>query len=340
MRRSSHPSQQLKVLIPLRQRHYCPVRWYEHLFCLRTILLKTKQYVRDCKSTTFLVIRKIIEVDMKDFIQAPLPFKGQKRNFLKQFKECLKEFKDKTTFIDLFGGSGLLAHTIKQERPDARVIFNDYDWYVTRLENIETTNALIRELREVCVGLKGRGKEAILGERRQKVIDIITKYEKQGYVDYITLSSSLLFSGKYATNYKDMIKMNFYNKVKMSDYDATGYLQGVEVEHLDYKILFNLLRRLPNVCFILDPPYLSTDCSSYKSSWRLKDYLDVLLTLQDTSYFYFTSNKTSIVELCQWLAMHPQLENPLRDAKCRETIVGVNKDSKYKDMMFYKNQTY
>lgn len=282
-----------------------------------------------------------MEVDMREFIQAPLPFQGQKRNFLKQFKECLNEFKDKTTFIDLFGGSGLLAHTIKQQRPDARVIFNDYDWFVTRLEHINDTNSLIKEIREVCVGLKGRGKEAILGERRQKVIDIITKYEKQGYVDYITLSASLLFSGRYATNYEDMIRMQFYNKVKMSDYDATGYLQGVEVEHLDYKILFNnIYKRLPNVCFVLDPPYLSTDCSSYKSSWRLKDYLDVLLTLQGTSYFYFTSNKTSIVELCQWLAMHPNLENPLKDAERREVGVSVNKDAKYRDMMFYRNRTY
>ena len=277
---------------------------------------------------------------MKEFIQAPLPFQGQKRTFLKQFKNCLNEFQNKTTFIDLFGGSGLLAHTIKQQRPDARVIFNDYDWYITRLEHINDTNAIIKEIRKICVGLKGRGKDAITGERRQKIIDIITKYENQGYVDYITLSASLLFSGKYATNYTELVSQHFYNKVKMSDYDATGYLQGVKIEHMDYKLLFNIYRHLPNVCFVLDPPYLSTDCSSYKSSWRLKDYLDVLLTLQGTSYFYFTSNKTSIVELCQWLAIHPNLENPLKDAKHKKVSVGVNKSAKYTDMMFYKNLNY
>lgn len=277
---------------------------------------------------------------MKEFIQAPLPFQGQKRNFLKQFKECLNEFKDKTTFIDLFGGSGLLAHIIKQQRPDARVIFNDYDWFVTRLEHIGDTNALIKEIREVCIGLKKRSR--VTGERIQKVIDIITKYEKQGYVDYITLSSSLLFSGSYATDYEDMMKEQFYYRVRMSDYDATGYLQGVEVEHLDYKILFNIYKRLPNVCFVLDPPYLSTDCSSYNKSnyWRLTDYLDVLLTLQDTSYFYFTSNKSSIVELCQWLAMHSNLEKPLKDAERREVVSLVNNRAKYRDIMFYRNRTY
>lgn len=245
------------------------------------------------------------------------------------------------TFLLSFQGrnpGGLLAHTIKQQRPDARVIFNDYDWFVTRLKNIPTTNKLLAEIRNECVGLKGRGKEAVTDENRRKIIDIITKYEQQSYVDYITLSASLMFSGKYATNYEDFIKEKFYNNVKMSDYNADGYLAGVEVEHLDYKLLFSLYKHLPNVCFVLDPPYLSTDCTSYKSSWRLKDYLDVLLTLQGTSYFYFTSNKTSIVELCQWLAMHPNLENPLRDAQLREVTVSVNKDSKYRDMMFYRNK--
>ena len=82
---------------------------------------------------------------MKEFIQAPLPFQGQKRNFLKAFK-------DKDIFVDLFGGSGLLSHTIKQMRPEATVIFNDYDWYITRLQNIDKTNRLLAKIRNVMGG--------------------------------------------------------------------------------------------------------------------------------------------------------------------------------------------
>lgn len=144
-------------------------------------------------------------------------------------------------------------------------------------------------------------------------------------------------SGQFATDFEDLVKECFYNKIKQKDYEAEGYLEGVEVMHMDYKMLFDLYKYSPKVCFVLDPPYLLTDCSSYKSQWKLKDYLDVLLTLQGTSYFYFTSNKTSIPELCQWLAMHTNLENPLENACCRETSVGVNKDSKYRDLMFYRN---
>lgn len=275
---------------------------------------------------------------MKEFIQAPLPFQGQKRNFLKAFKECLNEFKDKDIFVDLFGGSGLLSHTIKQMRPEATVIFNDYDWYITRLQNIDKTNRLLAKIRNV-MGEKNLAKGQRLDDvLKGKIVEIIRKKEEmEGYVDYITLSTSLLFSGQFATDFEDLVKECFYNQIKQKDYEAEGYLEGVEVMHMDYKMLFDLYKYSPKVCFVLDPPYLSTDCSSYKSQWKLKDYLDVLLTLQGTSYFYFTSNKTSIPELCQWLAMHTNLENPLENACCRETSVGVNKDSKYRDLMFYRN---
>lgn len=274
---------------------------------------------------------------MKEFIQAPLPFQGQKRNFLKQFKECLNEFKDKEIFVDLFGGSGLLSHTIKQARPDAKVVFNDYDWFVTRLQNIDKTNRLLARIRTVPG--KKLAKQRLDDDLKEKIVDIIRKEVKmEGYVDYITLSASLLFSGQVRTNFKDFARERFYNSIKQKDYEAEGYLDGVEIVHWDYRMLFDLYKHLPNVCFVLDPPYLFTDCSSYGSRWKLKDYLDVLLTLQGLSYFYFTSNKTSIPELCQWMAMHPNLENPLENACCREVSVGVNKNVKYRDMMFYRNR--
>ena len=71
---------------------------------------------------------------MKNFTQAPLPFQGQKRRFLNDFKEALKDFKSTPLFVDLFGGSGLLSHTVKQLYPDADVIYNDFDDYHLRIE--------------------------------------------------------------------------------------------------------------------------------------------------------------------------------------------------------------
>lgn len=50
----------------------------------------------------------------KTYSQAPLPFVGQKRMFASEFRKVLKRFSDKTVFIDLFGGSGLLSHITKR----------------------------------------------------------------------------------------------------------------------------------------------------------------------------------------------------------------------------------
>ena len=74
---------------------------------------------------------------------APLPFMGQKRRFVRDFREMLKRFDDVTTIVDLFGGSGLLAHVAKRERPEARVIYNDYDYFCKRIEHVVTTNRIL-----------------------------------------------------------------------------------------------------------------------------------------------------------------------------------------------------
>ena len=86
---------------------------------------------------------------MKNYTSAPLPFMGQKKRFIREFRKALREFDHATVFVDLFGGSGLLSHVTKRERPDARVIYNDFDDYHVRLENIKRTNALLHDIRSI-----------------------------------------------------------------------------------------------------------------------------------------------------------------------------------------------
>ena len=72
------------------------------------------------------------------YLTAPLPFQGQKRNFVGEFRAALSELNpagEITTIVDLFGGSGLLSHTAKRHAPECRVIYNDFDGYRERLEN-------------------------------------------------------------------------------------------------------------------------------------------------------------------------------------------------------------
>lgn len=272
---------------------------------------------------------------MKNYIQAPLPFQGQKRRFLKPFKQCLNNYKPDAIYIDLFGGSGLLAHTVKQYYPNAHVIWNDFDNYADRLSNIDRTNLLIANLR-VILNDYPRDKR-ITGEIRESVLNRIKQAEKSGYVDYITLSSSILFSAKYVLSYEALEKETFYNNIKKQNYDASNYLDGVERVQNDYKQLHAKFKDNPNVVWLIDPPYLSTDTTTYNSDsyWRLKDYLDVLNVLEGSNYFYFTSNKSQIVELCEWFETRSFQGNPFAGSTTITVDTTLNKQAKYTDIMIY-----
>lgn len=275
---------------------------------------------------------------MKNYTTAPLPFQGQKRNFVKQFKEALTTYPESAIYVDLFGGSGLLSHTVKQEKPTARVIYNDYDNFQMRLKSISITNQILDEIRPLLKDSQRKCKVAPI--IKNKVLRLIKSNENKGnYIDYVSLSSNLLFSMNYVTSFNELEKQTFYNKIRKSNYNADDYLSGVEFVSKDYKRIFEEYKETPNVVFLVDPPYLSTDCSTYKNYWRLSDYLDVLKTLINTNYFYFTSNKSSIVELCEWIETNTGGRNPFNQAKVVYHYNSTTHNTGYTDIMLHKRWT-
>lgn len=270
----------------------------------------------------------------KTYMAAPLPFMGQKRRFAADFKEALNNFSEKTVFIDLFGGSGLLSHLARTVRPDAQIIYNDYDDYHLRIENIERTNALLADIRQMTA-IYPREKK-LPQEVKEAILRRIRKEEKSGFVDYITLSASLLFSMNYATSYEQLKAQTFYNSVRKEDYSCDGYLNGIEVVKCDYRDLYNQYKDRKDVIFFIDPPYLSTETGAYKCYWKLNDYLDVLNILNGISYFYFTSNKSSLIELLEWTERNLNAENPFKNAVKKEVRTSMNYNASFIDIMLYK----
>lgn len=269
-------------------------------------------------------------------MSAPLPFVGQKRMFARKYIKVLEQFKDCTVFVDLFGGSGLLSHITKQMRPDAKVVYNDFDNYRKRLENIPRTNLLLADFRLLAEGVPRH--KPITGEARERILERIGLEEKEwGYVDYITISSSLMFSMKYRMNLDGIRKEVLYNNIRKADYAlCDDYLEGLEITSRDYREVFNEYKDMPNVVFLVDPPYLSTDVTTYSMYWQLSDYLDVLTVLNGHSFVYFTSNKSSIVELCQWMGRNQTLGDPFEGCVKSEFNAHMNYNAGYTDMMLYK----
>lgn len=270
----------------------------------------------------------------KQYLSAPLPFQGQKRMFAKEYIKVLQQFPDGTTFVDLFGGSGLLSHIAKCQKPHSTVVYNDFDGYRQRLEALPVTNALLAELKEMVDVPRHK---PISGELRESVLSCIRKYERDyGYIDYITLSSSVMFSMKYANEFADLEKETLYNNIKATDYEpCLDYLDGLTITSCDYREVFERYKDVPGVVFLVDPPYLSTDSKTYKMYWKLSDYLDVLTVLAGHRFIYFTSNKSSIIELCDWMGKNKTIGNPFENCQRREFNAHMNYNASYTDIMLY-----
>ncbi len=271
------------------------------------------------------------------YLQAPLPFVGQKRMFARKFINVLASFSSATTFVDLFGGSGLLSHITKHTRPDATVVYNDYDNYRRRLEAIPQTNRLLADIRAI-VGERVPRQKLITGDIREQIFQRIEQEEDAvGYVDFITISSSLMFSMRYRLNISDLRREPLYNNVRKTDYPpCPDYLDGLEIVSCDYKELFRQYADVPDTVFLVDPPYLSTEVGTYTMHWRMSDYLDVLNVLNSRPFVYFTSNKSSILELCEWIGNNKDIGNPFENARKIEFNAHMNFMAQYTDIMLFK----
>ena len=272
---------------------------------------------------------------IKRFSSSPLPFRGSKRYYVRRFREVLAQTQDIDTVVDLFGGSGQLSRVAKDTLPNCRVIYNDFDHYDTRLANAANTNALLRSIAPLLANVPDNKK--VPTETKIKILELCAEEEKIHAVDYITLSGSLLFSGNWAQSYEELSKQTMYNRMVKTDYNVANYLSGLEVTHCDYRELFNAHKANKKALFLLDPPYLQTEHSAYKADtyWQLKDYLDVLTLLDDTKYVLFTSGKSQIIELCDWInqSFGGKL---LKDAQKYVQNSRINDFAAYKDIMIAK----
>lgn len=269
-----------------------------------------------------------------DHFKAPLPFQGQKRFFMKEFKNVLEKTQGVKIVVDLFGGSGLLSRIAKDTLSGARVIYNDFDNYTQRILNIKTTNKI---LKDISVILKDYKKlERISPEDKNKILDIFKKYEeRKSFVDYTTLSSSVLFSSNYANSLEEMEKQTMWNRLIFSYKESEEYLNGLEVVSCDYKDLFDKYKNEDGILFVFDPPYLTTDIKSYKNVnyWTLADYLDIILLTKCKNFIFFTSDRGNLVDLIKWL--NNNFNAKILEGNIVERKNTLNKNASYTDYMIY-----
>ncbi|CWW77423.1 MULTISPECIES: hypothetical protein [Haemophilus] len=274
------------------------------------------------------------------FKQAPLPFIGQKRMFLKHFETVLNENikgdGEGWIIIDTFGGSGLLSHTAKRLKPKARVIYNDFDGYAERLAHIDDINRLRAELYSVVGNATSKNKR-MTKDCKAECIRIIQNFK--GYKDLNCLASWLLFSGQQVATLDDLFQHNFWHCIRQSDYPkADGYLDGVEIVKESFHTLLPKFSNDPKALFVLDPPYLCTKQESYKQAtyFDLIDFLR-LVNITRPPYVFFSSTKSEFIRFVNYM-LEDKVDNwqAFENAKRITVNAKLNYQVAYEDNLVYK----
>ena len=229
-------------------------------------------------------------IEYKDIIKhAPLPFAGQKRFFVKKLYDYFHNLEYKPSrVIDCFGVSGLLSNLFKQMYPDIEVIYNDYDSYFEKIEEIPYLNEVLAKCRTILARHKI--------EHRAKITSNC-KIELEEYlkdIDWTKVSKGTVYM------YFSLIGIGtvgdlYVNKVRRTDfiYDER-YCKGCVVKHCDYSELI----QNDDSLYILDPPYIQTDCNRYKNWFTISDFLKLFdKTKEMSNYILFTSKRSGAYDI-------------------------------------------
>lgn len=266
----------------------------------------------------------------KYWMQAPLPFTGQKRNWISILDNELDniDLSGVDTIVDLFGGSGLMSRFMKDKFPDKKVIYNDYENYRERIRRIPETNVVLEKLR-VILDESGIAINARITD--ENVRDQIYEVVKDVY-DWRTIYANIFFSGPTPPSRTDK---RYYNRVVKNNYkEAMEYIDGLEIVSCDYQELIKQYNG-DNVLYICDPPYLMTDNDSYKKNneWKLTDYLEIIrrTSINSNNFIYFTSEKTGLIEFIDWLELNLGIKLVKGKSKILGKTSGINYNAKNND---------
>lgn len=276
---------------------------------------------------------------MIKYTKAPLPFIGQKRNFIKQFTYLLNKHipadGEGWTIIDAFGGSGLLAHNAKQIKPAARVIYNDFDGYLERLANIPATNELRRLLSALLINAPEKKK--LDTDTRIKVIELLRNYPN--FIDVPCLQAWLLFSGKQVKNLDEFCRNKLFNVMRRSDIPAAvGYLDGVEVVKQSYDQLLPQFKNQAKTLLVLDPPYLASTQEAYSKNhyFGIVEFVNLISMIQ-SSFMLFANVQSEAGSYIDSIIKRGIDNYKYLDGYSVERLRAImNYSTSYEDCLFYK----
>ena len=290
---------------------------------------------------------------VKLLFKAPLPFLGQKRNWIRYLplffqQNLLNNFNpDDYIFLDMFGGSGLLSHNLKLLMPTAEVVYNDYDNY-TRFFRKESLNVM-KNLHSDLINITGDqiringAVQKIPVDKGEKIVKVINDYvdKYNDLINFRQLGSWLLFSAQAFEKIKGFYSNNLYNRIAKQFPDVSNdYLKGLTIEHLDFRELYQKYStRNKKLFLICDPPYIATSSGNYRNWFSLRDFLELMDICEKETFIMFSSNKSEFNNFVDWHKQKYKNESAFNEVKLfleQKTHLATSfLNHKYYDQMFY-----
>lgn len=217
-------------------------------------------------------------------VNPPIHFSGNKKHWQEFIENVIKDIPSDSTIVDAFGGCGIISYYIIQSRPDINVIYNDFDGYIKRLDNIGDLEEIRKGLQKIA-GKRTHGKIRQAGQldknpitdvvKKKKILKYLDDCKKRGMFVDINVIATWLTHGFSATDLAidkvmiNNIPVNPLNLERVKEY--ADVLRPVR-HKFDIRSLFTSkrLQKLLNdssVYWILDPPYRETDAGDYKNGF-------------------------------------------------------------------------
>ena len=207
--------------------------------------------------------------------QSAIYLAGNKRKLLPQVLPHLIE-KDRTVFVDVFGGSGVVSLNVNNTGHYPHMVYNEIDAHLFGLQNYIKNNDNDFCILQYLNNQYGKSKEDFLSLR--KSYNSKPDYDKLFLLMHRANSNMIRFngSGKFNMTWGDRSPF-FLDRVR----DHKKSLQSnIQLRNDCFRVVFEdvfKFKGLDKVVMYLDPPYMNTLASyNEKGGWTTKDNKDLL----------------------------------------------------------------
>ena len=276
------------------------------------------EYVKD----KFSYVEKSI---FNEGVSIPVRFSGNKKLWQEFIEKKALELPENATVVDAFGGSGIISYYITKIRPDIKVIYNDFDNYLNRVEHIEDLEQVRKDLQKIC-GKRTHGtlrknngldKNPIDDEKKSKIIKYLNKRkDKNLFTDYNVITTWLThgFSARDEIS-EDLSLVNGIPVDPLNIEYAKEYYNTLKPLKTKFDIRnLNKSKRLQNllhdtsVYWVLDPPYRETDCYDYKNEFS-QEIEDAIKEIIKTNRVMLFCDKKEVSVYKQMFKKKPKTKN-------------------------------